>query len=40
VRKFPSAEELVVRMRANGFAQVEFERMTGGIVALHVGRAS
>jgi demethylmenaquinone methyltransferase/2-methoxy-6-polyprenyl-1,4-benzoquinol methylase len=40
VRKFPSAEELAVRMRAHGFTQVEFERMTGGIVALHTGRAS
>jgi demethylmenaquinone methyltransferase/2-methoxy-6-polyprenyl-1,4-benzoquinol methylase len=40
VRKFPSAEELTDRMRAAGFTRVEFERMTGGIVALHVGQAS
>jgi demethylmenaquinone methyltransferase/2-methoxy-6-polyprenyl-1,4-benzoquinol methylase len=37
VRKFPSAEELAERMRDAGFARVEFERMTGGIVALHLG---
>jgi demethylmenaquinone methyltransferase/2-methoxy-6-polyprenyl-1,4-benzoquinol methylase len=39
VRKFPSAEDLAARMLAAGFASVEFERMTGGIVALHVGYA-
>jgi len=38
IRKFPGAEELAERMRAAGFAQVEFERMTGGAVALHIGR--
>ena len=37
VRKFPAPEELADRMRAAGFARVEFERMTGGIVALHLG---
>jgi demethylmenaquinone methyltransferase/2-methoxy-6-polyprenyl-1,4-benzoquinol methylase len=37
VRKFPSAEELADKMRAAGFGHVEFERMTGGIVALHLG---
>jgi len=37
VRKFPSAEELAGKMRAAGFAKVEFEYLTGGIVALHVG---
>jgi demethylmenaquinone methyltransferase/2-methoxy-6-polyprenyl-1,4-benzoquinol methylase len=39
VRKFPSAEDLAAQMRAAGFARVEFERMTGGIVALHLGTA-
>jgi demethylmenaquinone methyltransferase/2-methoxy-6-polyprenyl-1,4-benzoquinol methylase len=39
VRKFPSAEQLAAQMRDAGFATVEFERMTGGIVALHVGKA-
>jgi len=37
IRKFPNAEELAERMRMSGFAQVDFERMTGGAVALHVG---
>jgi demethylmenaquinone methyltransferase / 2-methoxy-6-polyprenyl-1,4-benzoquinol methylase len=35
IRKFPSAEELAVRLREAGFARVEFERLTGGLVALH-----
>lgn len=39
VRKFPGAEELAEKMRAAGFADVQFERMTFGIVALHLGRA-
>src|SRR5258708_6227754 len=37
IRKFPGAQELAERMRAAGFAKVEFERMTGGAVALHLG---
>jgi demethylmenaquinone methyltransferase / 2-methoxy-6-polyprenyl-1,4-benzoquinol methylase len=37
VRRFPSAEELADAMRQAGFRQVTFERMTGGIVALHLG---
>ncbi len=37
VRRFPSAEELAARMRTAGFREVRFERMTGGIVALHLG---
>ena len=39
VRKFPGAEELAEAMRAAGFARVEFERMTFGVVALHLGTA-
>jgi demethylmenaquinone methyltransferase/2-methoxy-6-polyprenyl-1,4-benzoquinol methylase len=39
VRKFPGVEELAEMMRAAGFADVKFERMTGGIVALHLGTA-
>jgi demethylmenaquinone methyltransferase / 2-methoxy-6-polyprenyl-1,4-benzoquinol methylase len=38
VRKFPSAEELAEDMRSAGFRDVRFERLTGGSVALHVGR--
>ncbi len=37
IRKFPDAEELAGEMRRVGFAKVEFERMTGGAVALHLG---
>jgi len=37
VRKFPSPEDLAAQMRASGFARVEYELMTGGIVALHLG---
>jgi len=37
IRKFPGAEELAAAMRRAGFARVEFERMTGGSVALHRG---
>jgi demethylmenaquinone methyltransferase/2-methoxy-6-polyprenyl-1,4-benzoquinol methylase len=38
VRRFPDAEQLAEMMRDAGFLEVRFERMTGGIVALHVGR--
>jgi demethylmenaquinone methyltransferase / 2-methoxy-6-polyprenyl-1,4-benzoquinol methylase len=37
VRKFPSADDLAAMMRAAGFGAVAYERMTGGIVALHTG---
>jgi demethylmenaquinone methyltransferase/2-methoxy-6-polyprenyl-1,4-benzoquinol methylase len=39
VRRFPHAERLAVMMREAGFVEVRFERMTGGIVALHLGTA-
>ncbi len=38
VRKFPTASELAGMMRSAGFAEVDFERLTGGIVALHIGK--
>jgi demethylmenaquinone methyltransferase/2-methoxy-6-polyprenyl-1,4-benzoquinol methylase len=38
VRKFPIAPELATMMRRAGFADVSFEYLTGGIVALHLGR--
>jgi len=38
VRKFPDASGLADQMRAAGFANVRFERMTAGIVALHIGQ--
>ena len=37
VRKFPGAEQLAEQMRRAGFAHVEFERLTLGAVALHLG---
>ncbi len=40
VRRFPGAAALAESMRAAGFARVEYERMTGGIVALHIAYAS
>jgi demethylmenaquinone methyltransferase / 2-methoxy-6-polyprenyl-1,4-benzoquinol methylase len=39
VRKFPDAEGLAEQMRDAGFDNVRFERMTAGIVALHMGEA-
>lgn len=33
---FPGAEDLAKMVRAAGFEQVQFERMTGGAVALHL----
>jgi demethylmenaquinone methyltransferase/2-methoxy-6-polyprenyl-1,4-benzoquinol methylase len=38
VRKFPGAADLADQMRVAGFANVRFERMTAGIVALHLGQ--
>jgi demethylmenaquinone methyltransferase/2-methoxy-6-polyprenyl-1,4-benzoquinol methylase len=38
VRKFPAAPELASMMRSAGFSEVNFEYLTGGIVALHTGR--
>jgi demethylmenaquinone methyltransferase / 2-methoxy-6-polyprenyl-1,4-benzoquinol methylase len=37
IKKFPGAEDLAALMKASGFRRVEFERMTGGAVALHLG---
>jgi demethylmenaquinone methyltransferase / 2-methoxy-6-polyprenyl-1,4-benzoquinol methylase len=37
VRKFPEAEDLAGQMSDAGFVNVRFERMTAGIVALHLG---
>jgi demethylmenaquinone methyltransferase/2-methoxy-6-polyprenyl-1,4-benzoquinol methylase len=40
VRRFPGPEELAGLLRAQGFGDVTFRRLGGGIVALHTGRAS
>jgi demethylmenaquinone methyltransferase/2-methoxy-6-polyprenyl-1,4-benzoquinol methylase len=40
VRKFPNAPDLTRKMEAAGFTQVRFEYMTGGIVALHLGKVA
>ncbi len=37
IKKFPGAEDLASKIKAAGFDRVEFERMTGGAVALHLG---
>jgi demethylmenaquinone methyltransferase/2-methoxy-6-polyprenyl-1,4-benzoquinol methylase len=37
VRKFPTAPDLAVKMRAAGFQDARFEYLTGGMVALHLG---
>jgi demethylmenaquinone methyltransferase/2-methoxy-6-polyprenyl-1,4-benzoquinol methylase len=37
IKRFPGAEDLASQMKAAGFQRVEFERMTGGAVALHLG---
>jgi demethylmenaquinone methyltransferase / 2-methoxy-6-polyprenyl-1,4-benzoquinol methylase len=39
IQKFPDAPALAEAMRRAGFAEVSFERLTGGSVALHIGRA-
>lgn len=38
VRKFPGAEALAADFRSAGFADVTFDRLTFGIVALHIAR--
>jgi demethylmenaquinone methyltransferase / 2-methoxy-6-polyprenyl-1,4-benzoquinol methylase len=40
VRRFPGPEELAELMRAQGFGDVHFRRLAGGIVALHTGTAA
>ncbi|HKD07585.1 MAG TPA: bifunctional demethylmenaquinone methyltransferase/2-methoxy-6-polyprenyl-1,4-benzoquinol methylase UbiE [Bryobacteraceae bacterium] len=40
VRKFPDADELAAMMRSNGFARVDWEYLTFGIAALHVGHVA
>ncbi len=37
IRRFPRPDALAEMMRAAGFARVSFQRMSGGIVALHSG---
>ena len=38
ISKFPNQETLAGMMRAVGFVEVEFENLSGGIAALHLGR--
>ncbi len=38
IKKFPGAEGLAEQMRVAGFSSVEFERLTLGAVALHLGK--
>jgi demethylmenaquinone methyltransferase/2-methoxy-6-polyprenyl-1,4-benzoquinol methylase len=37
ISKFPGAEDLALEIRGVGFRRVDYERMTGGAVALHLG---
>ena len=37
IRTFPGADDLATRIKSAGFERVEYERMTGGAVALHLG---
>jgi demethylmenaquinone methyltransferase/2-methoxy-6-polyprenyl-1,4-benzoquinol methylase len=37
IRRFPDAPQLADEMKTAGYPRVEYERMTGGIVALHLG---
>jgi demethylmenaquinone methyltransferase/2-methoxy-6-polyprenyl-1,4-benzoquinol methylase len=39
VHRFPTPEELARWMREEGFSRVTFERMSGGVVCLHLGVA-
>ena len=40
VQKFPDQSQLSLLMEQAGFEQVEYENLTGGIAALHMGRRS
>jgi demethylmenaquinone methyltransferase/2-methoxy-6-polyprenyl-1,4-benzoquinol methylase len=40
VRRFPGPERLAELMRAQGFTDVTYRRLGGGIVALHTGTAA
>ena len=38
VQKFPDQSQLALLMRQAGFEQVQYENLTGGVAALHLGR--
>jgi demethylmenaquinone methyltransferase/2-methoxy-6-polyprenyl-1,4-benzoquinol methylase len=40
VQKFPDQEQLALLMKQTGFDQVQYQNLTGGIAALHMGRRS
>lgn len=40
IRKFPRATKLAEMMTSAGFSETNFELLTGGIAALHIGRRS
>jgi demethylmenaquinone methyltransferase/2-methoxy-6-polyprenyl-1,4-benzoquinol methylase len=40
IRLFPGAQELGSMLQSSGFAQINFQLLTGGIAALHTGRKS
>jgi len=37
IRRFPKPEAFAAMLRAAGFRRVSYQRMSGGIVALHAG---
>jgi demethylmenaquinone methyltransferase/2-methoxy-6-polyprenyl-1,4-benzoquinol methylase len=37
VSRFPDQKQLVALMREVGFVEVEYQNLTGGIAALHLG---
>ena len=37
IRRFPRPEAFAQMLRESGFARVSFQRLTGGVVALHSG---
>ncbi len=40
VQKFPDQEQLALLMKQAGFDQVQYQNLTGGIAALHMGKRS
>ena len=40
ISRFPDQQKLAAIMREAGFGKVEFENLTGGLVALHIGQRS
>ena len=37
IRRFPSADEFLSDVEQAGFARVQYEQLSGGVAALHMG---